>query len=231
MNAPLSIVIPTLNAADTLPVALEALVPGVVAGLVRDVVVADGGSSDGTLAIADHMGARIIKTTRGGGHLLREGAAAAQGDWLLFLHADTILEAGWARMVRDFMERAARAKALQAAAFTFALDDFSPSARRLERMVAWRCRILALPYGDQGLLISRAFYDGLGGFQDMPLMEDVDIVRRIGRRRLSVLPVRAVTSADRFRSDGYVLRSARNLSILGLYFLRVPPRLLARLYG
>ncbi len=231
MNAPLSIVIPTLNAAGTLPHTLEALVPAVVAGLVRDVVVVDGGSEDDTVAIADHMGAQVIRTERGRGRQLRHGAAAALGEWMLFLHADTVLEAGWARTTRDFMDRAARTGSDQAAAFTFALDDFSPSARRLERMVALRCRLLALPYGDQGLLISRPFYEGLGGFQDMPLMEDVDLVRRIGRRRLSMLPVRAVTSADRFRSDGYLMRSARNLSILGLYFLKVPPRFLVRLYG
>ena len=94
----------------------------------------------------------------------------------------------------------------RAAVFTFALDDLSPAARRMERLVAWRSLRLGLPYGDQGLLISRGFYDAVGGFRPIELMEDVDIVRRIGRQRLDVLGIRAVTSAaplPRWRlSDG-----------------------------
>ncbi|RYJ04407.1 MAG: glycosyl transferase family 2, partial [Acetobacteraceae bacterium] len=113
----------------------------------------------------------------------------------------------------------------------FTLDDPAPQARRLERLVAWRCRALALPYGDQGLLISRALYDELGGFRPLPLMEDVDLVRRLGRRRLAALPVDAVTSAERWRRDGWWRRSARNLGCLSLYFLGLPPSLIRRLYG
>ena len=84
------------------------------------------------------------------------------------------------------------------------------AARRLERLVAWRCRVLALPYGDQGLLISRALYEAVGGFRPLPLMEDVDLVRRLGRSRLPPLPVPAVTSAERWRREGWRRRSARN---------------------
>jgi hypothetical protein len=118
----------------------------------------------------------------------------------------------------------------RAAAFTFALDDPSAAARRLERLVAWRCTRLGLPYGDQGLLIARAFYDRIGGYRPLPLMEDVDLTRRIGRRRIAVLPVRALTSAERWRRDGWIARSARNLACLGLYYAGVPPRLIARIY-
>ena len=98
-------------------------------------------------------------------------------------------------------------------------------------MVACRCRWLVLPYGDQGLLISRKLYDELGGFRPMPMMEDVDLVRRIGRKRLTMLGHRAVTSAARYRRDGYLRRSARNLTCLSLFCVGVPPRLIARLYG
>ncbi|MEE8246899.1 MAG: glycosyl transferase family 2, partial [Alphaproteobacteria bacterium] len=88
-----------------------------------------------------------------------------------------------------------------------------------------------LPYGDQGLLIHRDLYSRVGGFRPLPLMEDVDIVRRIGARRLVVLEAAALTSAARYRRAGYLRRSLRNLACLGLYFLGVPPRLLVRLYG
>jgi hypothetical protein len=91
--------------------------------------------------------------------------------------------------------------------------------------------LLALPYGDQGLLIHRDLYDQLGGYRPLPLMEDVDLVRRIGRRRLTVLPVRAETSARRWRQDGWLARSARNLVCLALFFVGVPAARIARLYG
>jgi hypothetical protein len=122
---------------------------------------------------------RCIHAPRGRGSQLVAGAAAAQGEWLLFLHADTRLGLGWQAALAAAMTRPDRA-----AYFRFALDDPSPAARRLERAVAWRCRILALPYGDQGLFISRALYDEVGGYRPLPLMEDVDLVRRLGRRRL-----------------------------------------------
>ncbi|HYU13525.1 MAG TPA: glycosyl transferase family 2, partial [Stellaceae bacterium] len=101
----------------------------------------------------------------------------------------------------------------------------------LERLVAWRCRVLALPYGDQGLLISRQLYDAVGGFAAIPLMEDVDLVRRLGRRRLAPIGATAVSSARRYRSGGYLRRPLRNLLCLSLYFAGVPPQRIARLYG
>jgi hypothetical protein len=88
-----------------------------------------------------------------------------------------------------------------------------------------------LPYGDQGLLISRKLYRELGGFRPMPLMEDVDLMRRLKRRQLVMLQSRAVTNGVRYRSEGYVARSFRNFCCMVLYLLRVPPRVLARLYG
>ena len=160
--------------------------------------------------------------------LLAVASVLLGGNWLLFLHADAILEPDWMRAVADFM--GAAENVYHGAYFRFALDDEGAAARRLERLVAWRCRLLALPYGDQGLLLSRDFYEELGGFPPLPLMEDVALVRRIGRRRLSALDVRAVTSAARYRRGGYLRRSLRNLGCLALYFMNCPPHLIARLY-
>jgi len=224
----ISVVIPTLNAESRLAYCLSRLVAGVVTGAVREVVIADGGSADETARIAEATGARFIEAPRGRGSQLAAGAEAARGDWLLFLHADTVLDQGWEEEAADFIERAGPDRA---AAFRFALDDFGASARRLEKLVALRCALFKLPYGDQGLLISRRLYRRIGGFRPMPLMEDVDIVRRLGAKRLVMLRTRAVTSSVRFHERGYFARSARNLALLLFYVLRVPPRVLARLYG
>ena len=201
-------------------------------GIVQEAILVDGGSTDETCAIADAAGTKLIHTKLGRGTQLKAGAAAARGDWLLFLHADTVLEPGWAEEAESFIERVANGRRPQAAAaFRFALDDDGIMPRLLESLVALRCFLFALPYGDQGLLISRQLYRKLGGFRPMPLMEDVDLVRRLKRRELVMLHSRAVTSGVRYRNEGYVVRSLRNLGCMLLYFLRVPTRVLARLYG
>lgn len=226
----LSVVIPTLDAAETLADSLAALVPGAVAGLVGEVIVVDGGSRDATLAIADAAGCGIVRAPAGRGGQLAAGAARARGDWLMFLHADTVLDPGWVAAVGRLVAAAGAGTGKPAAAFRFALDAPGARARALERLVALRCALLALPYGDQGLVMPAALYRALGGYGDMPIMEDVDLVRRIGRRRLALLPVRAVTGAARYRA-GFARRMARNATCLSLYVLRVPPRLIVRLYG
>ena len=219
----LSVIIPALNAQNVLPTTLSA-----VREIAGDILVVDGGSVDETKLVSFTGGARTIDADKGRGKQLKAGGQAATGDWLLFLHADTRLSEGWEAEAFAFMADPANRD--RAAVFTYRLDDPSPQARRVERLVAWRGRALGLPYGDQGLLIARAFYESLGGFRPMPLMEDVDMVRRIGRKRLVILGARAVTSAERYRRGGWWARPARNLLCLSLYFLGAPPRLLERLY-
>jgi rSAM/selenodomain-associated transferase 2 len=232
----LSIVIPTLDAGAHLDACLDALKQGHQAALDScmevpdiEIIIADGGSADDTNAIAGRRHLRIISAPRGRGPQLAEGARSANGEWLLFLHADTQLAVGWMAAVAGFVNNPANRNA--AAAFRFALDDESRAARWFESLVAWRCRALALPYGDQGLLIPRRLYDALGGYGTEPLMEDVALVSAIGRDRLRFFDIPAVTSAVRYQEGGYVLRPMRNLSCLGLYFLGLPPPMIARLYG
>ncbi len=190
-------------------------------------MVADGGSADATAAVARAAGARVLAAPRGRGVQLAAGIAATRAPWLLLLHADTRLAPGWAAVARAFMA----AGDDRAGYFRFALDSADPRARRLERLVGWRCRALGLPYGDQGLLLPRALLAAVGGMRPLPLMEDVDLVRRLGRRRLVPLDAAAVTSAARWEREGWRRRSARNLACLSLYAVGVPPRALVRLYA
>ena len=217
----MTIIIPTLNAGASLGLTLAAC-----AEADAPILVVDGGSADATTSIASAGGARVINAPRGRGMQLAVGASAAATPWLFFLHADTQPEPGWWKVLQR-----ARPSPQRAWYCCFALDDQRPLARRLERLVAWRCRLLALPYGDQGLLIARSLYDEVGGFRHLPLMEDVDLVRRLGRKRLGALPIVAVTSASRWQRDGWWRRSTRNLICLTLWFLGVPAATIKRLYG
>lgn len=228
----ISVVIPTLDAEAGLTATLSSLVPASVEGLVREVIIADGGSRDATQEIADLAGANFVASARGRGVQLAAGADKARSDWLLFLHADTVLQPGWEREAAAFIDRVdAGARPPAAAAFSFALDDLGARPRLLEAMVGLRCALFRFPFGDQGLLIPRELYGTLGGYRPMPLMEDVDLVRRLGRRRLVMMRSKAVTSAVRYRRDGYLARIARNFACVSLYYLRVPPKTLLRLYG
>ena len=229
----ITVIIPTLNAEAGLAACLTALVPAVVEGLVRQVLIVDGGSSDRTLRIADQAGADIVVAPEPGrGAQLRTGAAAARHPWLLFLHADTVLAEGWEREVSTFIDRVdAGQRPPAAAAFAFALDDLGFRPRVIELGVRLRCTLFRLPYGDQGLLIPQRLYRQIGGYKVMPLMEDVDLISRLARGERVVLRTEAVTSAIRYQRDGYVARVVRNLACLSLFYLRVPPTLIRRIYG
>jgi rSAM/selenodomain-associated transferase 2 len=226
-DTPLSVIIPTLDAEASLAATLAALAEA--RPLLREIIVADGGSCDRTVAIAEAAGARVMTAPRGRGAQLAAGAAVANGDFLCFLHADTQPEPGWAAELARFIGDPCNRE--RAGYLAYRLDDASAPARRLERIVAWRSRVLGLPYGDQGLVLARDFYRALGGFPALALMEDVAFVRRIGRKRLVALEAGALTSAARYRRGGYLLRPLRNLFCLSLYFLGAPPRLIGRLYG
>ena len=225
MTTQIDIVIPTLNAGSSLAGTLAALPTH--PDLTFSTKICDGGSRDDTADIARQAGAAVVTTQAGRGGQLATGAAAGTSPWILFLHADTTLAASAADIIARFVTSTTD----KAGYFRLRFDAAEPGARRVETLAAWRCRTFGLPYGDQGLLISRAHYEGLGGFRPLPLMEDVDLVRRIGRDNLVLLDADAVTSAARYRREGWLLRPLRNLTCLMLYFAGVRPQTLRRLYG
>ena len=227
MPAPVSIIIPALNAATELPTCLESLMPGLEAGLIREVILSDGGSDDATCEIAEAAGCTIVAGPPGRAKQLITGANEARGDWLLFLHADTALS-------RDWPERVAAHIGVdtdRAAAFTLVFRSDAREAKWLAGRANRRARWFGLPYGDQALLVSRALYGEVGGYPDIPLMEDVALVRAIGRDRLTLLAAEARTSAAKYERDGWRRRAYRNAWLLVRYLLGAPPEKLARLYS
>lgn len=226
MPAPLSIIIPTLNAAADLPLCLESLLPGLEAGLIREVIVVDGGSTDTSRAIAGATGARVIDSAPGRGRQLASGADAARGDWLLFLHADTALSREWTERAGVHIDT----RPDQAAAFRLKYRSDARQARWLESRANRRARWLGLPYGDQGLLVSRKLYSECGGYRDVPLMEDVILVRAIGKRRLVILDAEARTSASKYERDGWRKRAWSNAWLLMRFLTGARPEDLAKAY-
>ena len=223
MRAPLSVIIPTLDAAPALPACLGALVEGLEAGMIREVIVSDGGSTDPTQAIAKAAGAQIVTGPASRGGQLRRGAAAAQGAWLLVLHADTVLPEGWTRAARTQM------RAGGPAAFRLSFDAAGVMPALVAGWANLRSRVFGLPYGDQGLLIPKDVYQTAGGYRDIPLMEDVALARSL-RGRIALMPLAVITGAERYARAGWLRRGARNLGTLARYLCGADPRRLAARY-
>ena len=224
----LSVIIPVLNPGPRLALVFESLQKE-LGELLSEVIVVNAGMDDAAERACVDASATIIQSEKGRGRQLAVGGDEAKGPWLLFLHADSVLTSGCGSQAAVFMVDPANDG--RAACFNLAYDDDTPGIRRVARLASWRSQTFGLPYGDQGLLITKKHYTQIGGYADMALMEDVDLVRRIGRRNLVHLDSALETSAEKYRRGGTLLRPLRNLFCLFLYFCRVPIRYIARLYG
>lgn len=227
MSAPLSVVIPTLNVEQSIGPTLAGLGDALFEGLIREVIFADGGSTDATREIAEATGAVFVDAEKGRGPQLRAGCAEAKGAWLLILHADTLLPDGWTEAVRRHMAAAPD----RAGYFRLRFDSNAAMAHVTAGWANLRSRLFALPYGDQGLLISRQLYNKVGGFEPLPLMEDVRLVLTLGRRRLRGMPATVTTSAERYRRSGWIRRGTRNIATLLAWRFGISAERLARFYG
>lgn len=228
----LTVVIPTKNSEEALARTLVELVPAAAEGIVREVIVVDGGSSDATDRIADATGCQFVTAPGDLGSRLASGAdASLRGEWLMFLPPGVLLEAGWERDVAALVERLERRGVEKAAAvFRYGVDEVGLLAGLREGAVRIACRLSGLPHPDQGLLISKTYYRELGGFRERGPLSAVDLFRRIGRRRLMHLRVaaRRVVGAE----DAGLLTGSgfRERLILGLLALRIPVPVLARVF-
>jgi rSAM/selenodomain-associated transferase 2 len=223
MQPKVSVIVPVLADDEALTALLGQIPPD--SGV--DLVVVDAGrSSVVAAAVAGRADVRLLHAPRGRARQMNAGAGAARGEWLLFLHADSRLPDGWLSMLEQ------RCGGAVGGWFEFALDDPAWQARWIERGVAWRVRLFRLPYGDQGIFVRRSAFQAMGGYQEIPLMEDLDFVRRLRAAGPVVeLPLALTTSARRWRQDGWLSRSVRNVCLVILYFAGVPPVRLARWYS
>jgi uncharacterized protein len=217
----LSVIVPTLNEELHLLKLLEQLKQASP----YEIIVVDGGSSDGTVALAEQAGVRVIKGPRGRASQMNLAAAMASGEFLLFLHADTLPPPHYPQVISRILQ----SPGTSAGAFRFALAGDLAGASLIESLVHFRCRLLGLPYGDQGLFIRRQIFFHVGGFPDWPVLEDLHIVRRLKQLGpVRIAPQAAMTSSRRWEKGGTIRTFLRHQWMLAAYYIGIPPRMIAR---
>lgn len=210
----ISIIIPTLNEASTLTQCLPARSKDV------EVIVADGGSRDGTTEVAAAEGCRVCLSAPGRARQMNAGARIASGHIFLFLHADTRLPGTFAVHIRRILAE----PGIIAGAFRLQVDSPMREIRVIERLANWRAVRLQMPYGDQAIFLRADDFRAVGGFADLPIMEDVELIRRLRKRgRIGIVPVPVATSARRWVEKGLWKTTFLNQTYLAAYYLGVPP--------
>lgn len=194
-----------------------------------EIIVADGHSADRTVEVAQGIADKVIRASQAGrASQMQEGARAASGDLLLFLHADTTLPADW----KEELTRAWSCREKPAAtAFTLGFDSEGPFYRLIARAANLRTALTGVPHGDQAIAVNREAFLRIGGFPPVPLMEEYLLIAKLRPLgRIVILPGKVATSVRRYEKNGRLFNALRNAAITVLFYLGVPPRLLARLY-
>lgn len=219
----ISVIMPALNEAENIAESLSSTGQGKI----KEVIVVDGGSRDDTVSIAKKMGATVISSSPPRSRQLNLGAKEATGEVFLFLHADTRLPDHFDRLILSRMTQ----PGIVAGAFELRIDSPIPVLRFIERSVNWRSRHLKSPYGDQAIFLLSSVFHQTGGFPDMPIMEDLELIRRLRKRgKIVTLPAPVFTSPRRWQNFGILRTTVMNNLIVAAYFMGISPDMLARWY-
>ena len=216
MRAPISIVIPTLNSQNTILKTLASLFEGIEAGIIRELIVVDGGSTDETREIVEECGGKFISSAASRGYQLKKGVNLAKGDFIFVLHSDSMLEPGWSKIVKKYLNKDAGHYC------KLAFDIIHPLASMTSTWANARSLIFNLPYGDQGLLISRTLLMKNGSYSPIPIMEDVELALRF-KGKLSCMPIVITTSSRKYRKNGWLRQGSKNIVRLLRFLLGADP--------
>ena len=222
-----SIIIPVLNEAALINNTIEHL-HNLEGNDKLEIIVVDGDTEGGTLREISHDDVRKTISPRGRGRQMNEGAAAASGGILLFLHADTALPPDALKLIAAAMQKTTYA----AGAFDLGIKSERFIFRVIEFAASLRSRITRIPFGDQAVFIRKDYFDVIGGYKDIPLMEDIEIMERIKKRgdKIVILPQKTLTSSRRWEAEGILYSTIRNWLLQILYFFGISPHKLSRFY-
>lgn len=223
----ISIIIPVLNETDTINLALEHL-NNIIGGCSCEVIVVDGNPCGNTIASITLKNIKKIISPPGRGIQMNAGARVAEGRILVFLHADTTLPDSAIQKIVSTCDQTE----FVGGAFDLGVDSNRFIFRITERYVFLRSRITKIPYGDQAIFLKKNIFDQTGGFNEIPIMEDIDLMRRIKHRgyKIRFLPEQVKTSARRWETDGVAYSTVRNIILSSLFYCGVPPKWLKKFY-
>jgi hypothetical protein len=221
-GATVSVIIPTFNEEENLSTLLETLKQSHP----HEILIADGGSTDRTLEIAAALGLKTVSAPKGRASQMNLAAASATGEFLLFLHADTIPPAGFPEMIAEILN----CPGTSAGAFRFKLDDEIGTASLIEALVHLRCELFSNPYGDQGIFLRRSVFENIGGYPEWDILEDCGLIRKARKRgKIRISNKAALTSSRRWVAGGTVKTFFRHQLILAGFSLRIPCHILAHI--